>query len=267
MHVAGKIVVVTGGARGIGEAMVRRFAAEGAAGIAVSDIDQDAAAALAADIARPNLRTMTVRTDVTSEGSLLELIDSTEQQLGPIDLFCSNAGGAADSGIDVPDAQWDRLWRINVLSHVYAARVLVPRMKERKSGYLLNTCSAAGLLGNRSPAYASTKAAAVSVAEWLAIECAGTGIGVSALCPKGVLTTMLKQGLEAGSPVAQGVLAGGDVIDPEQVAEAVISGLADERFLILPHPEVAGALVEKATNRDEWITTMHQMWTPLSPVS
>lgn len=267
MKIQGKVVVVTGAARGIGAAMARRFAAEGAAGLVLSDIDGETAGVLADELAGGGVRALGVRTDITDEDQVHELVRLAEDRLGPIDLMCSNAGGFSTGGIEMPDSEWERLWQLNVLSLVYSARAVLPSMLERGSGHLLNTCSAAGLLSNKSVVYAGTKAAAVSFTEWLAIEYRGAGIGVSALCPKGVLTTPLQAGIDAGAPAALGVLAGGDVISPEQVAESVVQGLADDRFLILPHPEVATSLVDKAKDRDAWVDHMRQTYASVGSAS
>jgi NAD(P)-dependent dehydrogenase (short-subunit alcohol dehydrogenase family) len=254
------VIVVTGGGRGIGAAMARRFANEGAAGIVVSDVDGSAAELVAKSIADTGGTALGVRTDVTDEADVLRLVERTEAELGPIDLFCSNAGVATGQGLDADIAEWSRAWSVNVLSHVYAARAVVPGMVERGRGYLLNTCSAAGLLSAPGDApYTATKQAAVAFAEWLALTYGDAGIGVSALCPLGVRTDMLMPGIESGQAAALAVAASGTVLEPEQVADAVVAGLADERFLILPHPEVAEYARRKGADRDRWLAGMRRL--------
>lgn len=252
MRVAGKIVVVTGGARGIGEAMVRSFAKEGAAAIAVADMDLAAAGDLCRELTAGGVKATPFQVDISDEQQIKTLIDTVERDLGPIDLFCSNAGTGSGKGLDATDADLTRNWTLNVVSHVYAARHLVPRMVARGGGYLLNTCSGAGLLANADMPYMVTKHAAVAFADWLAIRYRAEGIKVSALCPRGVKTTMLTQALAAGIPAAKAVMAGGDVLEPAAVADAVVKGLEAETFLILPHPDVGQAIVRKASERDAW---------------
>ena len=261
MELAGKIVVVTGGASGIGRALCMRFAAEGAAAVVVADRDGPGAEAVAAQAGRTGVVTRAIPTDVSVEADVVALIETTESEVGPIDLFCSNAGIAVPGGVDAPDETWERIWGINVMAHVYAARALVPRMTERGGGYLLNTASAAGLLTQLGSApYSVTKHAAVALAEWMAITYGGdTGIRISCLCPQGVRTPMLVGG---GEPTAatSPVLAAGGMLEPEDVAEAVVAGLADERFLILPHPEVSEYLRRRVDDPDRWLRGMRRQW-------
>jgi NAD(P)-dependent dehydrogenase (short-subunit alcohol dehydrogenase family) len=242
MELAGKVVVITGAAGGIGGALARRFAAEGAR-LCVSDRE---GTELPPGFA--------VRADVTVEDEVRELATAAERELGPIDLFCSNAGVATGQGLSASTAVWDAAWSVNVLSHVYAARAVLPGMLARGGGYLLHTCSAAGLLTAPGDApYTATKHAAVAFAEWLAVMYGDAGIKVSALCPQGVRTPMLAEGLAAGDPSALAVAAAGPLLEPEQVAEAVVAGLAAERFLILPHAEVAEYVRRKAADPDRWL--------------
>jgi NAD(P)-dependent dehydrogenase (short-subunit alcohol dehydrogenase family) len=266
MELRGKVVVVTGGASGIGRAMCRRFAAEGPSALAVADLEAAGCQAVAAEItgAAPRVRALAVPTDVTDQGQLTDLIDRVESEVGPIDLFCSNAGIGIAGGVEVPDEDWERLWAVNVMAHVYAARTLVPRMRARGGGYLLNTASAAGLLTNLGAApYSVTKHAAVGLAEWMAITYADAGIKVSCLCPQGVRTPMLLGGLATRQPSGSAVLAAGEMIEPEEVAEAALQGLADERFLILPHPEVAEYMQQLAADPERWIRGMRRLWARL----
>jgi NAD(P)-dependent dehydrogenase (short-subunit alcohol dehydrogenase family) len=255
MELSGKVVVVTGGASGIGRALCRRFAAEGAKAVVVADFDADGAATVAAEIGGE-----AVSTDVAVEADIKSLVERTEQHHGPIDLFCSNAGIAVGGGVEATDEDWQRIWDINLMAHVYAARAVLPGMLARGEGYLLNTASAAGLLTNLGAApYAVTKHAAVALAEWLAITHGDAGIKVSCLCPQGVRTPMLLGGLDANDTAGSSVLASGGMLEPEDVAEAVVQGLRDERFLILPHPEVADYVKRKADDEDRWLHGMRRL--------
>ncbi|MEV1147730.1 SDR family oxidoreductase [Micromonospora sp. NPDC049799] len=250
MNLTDRIVVVTGGAGGIGAALVRRFVAEGAAAVVVADLAADAARAVAEAVGPV---AHGVGLDVTDEEQVRALVADTERRYGRIDLFCANAGVATGGGIEVDDAGWDRAWRVNVLAHVYAARAVLPAMLARGGGHLLMTCSAAGVLTAVGDApYTATKHAAVGFAEWLAITYRDRGVKVSALCPQGVDTPMLADGLAAGHLGAKVIAASGAVLTPEQVADAVIAGLAEERFLILPHPEVADYARRRAEDPDGW---------------
>ncbi|HKX31191.1 MAG TPA: SDR family oxidoreductase, partial [Blastocatellia bacterium] len=228
MKIRDQVVVVTGGAHGIGEALCRRFAAEGARGIVVSDLDADGAARVAAAVGG-----MAVKTDVSVESEIQELVARAIDHYGRIDLFCSNAGiGGAPGGVEAPNEAWRQIWEVNMMAHLYAARAVLPGMLARGEGYLLQTASAAGLLTQIGAApYSVTKHAAVAFAEWLAITYGDAGIKVSCLCPQGVRTKMLlgEEGMIRN-------LLLDNAIEPEAVAEAVIAGLAEERFLILPHP-------------------------------
>ncbi|MEV4490522.1 SDR family oxidoreductase [Micromonospora coxensis] len=250
MNLTDRVAVITGGAGGIGAALARRFAAEGAAAVVVADLDAAAAATVAEGIG-PVAHAVGV--DVTVEDQVRELVADTERRYGRIDLFCANAGVSTGGGVEAADADWDRAWRVNVLHHVYAARAALPGMLERGGGYLLHTCSAAGVLTAVGDApYTATKHAAVGFAEWLAITYRDRGVRVSALCPQGVDTPMLADGLASGHLGAQVIAASGAVLTPDQVADATIAGLAEERFLILPHPEVAGYALRRAQDPDGW---------------
>lgn len=265
MLLEGKVVVVTGGASGIGRALCERFAAERVRGLAVADLDGVGCGAVATSLA-DRTRVLAVPTDVADEGQVVALVDQVEEQLGPIDLFCSNAGVAVGGGVEVADEDWQRLWAVNVMAHVHAARTLVPKMAARGGGYLLNTASAAGLLTNLGTApYTVTKHAAVGLAEWLSITYAGTGIKVSCLCPQGVRTPMLLGGLRSEDASASAVAAAGDLKEPGEVADAVVAALAEERFFVLPHPEVADYARHKAEDPERWLTAMRRLWARLSP--
>jgi NAD(P)-dependent dehydrogenase (short-subunit alcohol dehydrogenase family) len=190
---------------------------------------------------------------VSIEADVVQLVARTTERYGPADLFCSNAGIGVDGGADVSDSDWQRIWQINVMAHVYAARAVLPAMLERGQGYLLQTVSAAGLLSQIGSApYSVTKHAALAFAEWLAITHGDAGIKVSCLCPQGVRTNMLEKA-RGGAFLREGAL------DPEQVAEHVMKGLAEEQFLILPHPEVADYFRRKADDYDRWIRGMRRL--------
>lgn len=268
MEIAGKVIAVTGGASGIGRALCERFAAGGAAGVAIADIDERGAAAVAETIEGAGTPALAVRTDVSIEAEVIALVERVEAALGPIDLFCSNAGIAIPGGAEVPDADWARIWGVNVMAHVYAARALVPRMAARGGGYLLSTASAAGLLTNLGSApYSVTKHAAVALAEWLSITHADDGIKVSCLCPQGVRTPMLLGGIAAEDPAGSSVLASGAMLEPEVVADAVVEALREERFLVLPHPEVADYMRRRAEDPERWLRGMRRLWGQLRPSS
>lgn len=251
MDVAGEVVVVTGAGHGIGEAMARRFAAEGAAAVAVVDLDGEAAEQVAASLDVPAAGWAA---DVGDEATVHRVADEVEDRFGPVGLWCSNAGILVIGGVGVPSAQWRQIIDVNVLAHVWAADAMVPRMVERGGGWLLSTASAAGLLTQIGSApYSVTKHAAVAFAEFLAITYGGQGLGVSVLCPQAVATAMT-----AG--VDEGGVAGVDgMLGPDDVAEAVVHGLADERFLILPHPEVAEYEQRRAADHDRWIGGMRRL--------
>ncbi len=264
MDLAGRVVVITGAAGGIGAAMARRFAEEGAATVVLADLDGDAAEAVADGITAAETRAVTV--DVTDEGQVAELVAEIEERYGRIDLFCANAGITTGAGLEATAETWSRTWAVNVLSHVYSARAVLPGMLERGEGYLLHTCSAAGLLTAVGDApYAVTKHAAVSFAEWLSITYGSKGITVSALCPQGVDTPMLQDGLAAGHIGAKVTAAGGAVLSAESVAGSVVEGLAAGRFLILPHPEVQKYYLHRATDTDRWLAGMRGLAASLEP--
>lgn len=254
MQVDGKVIVVTGGASGIGRALCERFAAMGAAKVVVADLNVQGANVVA-DLIDGDW----MRCDVSVEADIAGLIEATERRHGSIDLFCSNAGIAAGFDPDAPnaafadDAVWQKSWLINVMAHVYAARHLLPSMIVRGNGYFLNTVSAAGLLTQLGSAvYATTKHAAVGFAESLAISHRKHGVRVSILCPQGVDTPML-QGLPQGPQSRDGVMTAADV------ARSAAEGIEQERFLILPHPQVAEYMSRKVSGYDKWISGMAKL--------
>jgi NAD(P)-dependent dehydrogenase (short-subunit alcohol dehydrogenase family) len=254
VELTGRHVVVTGAGSGIGRALARRFAAEGARAVVVADIDGEAAQAVADEVGG-----LAVATDVSQEPEVRELVARAREAHGPIDLFCSNAGIAGPGGgPEAADEEWQRIWEINVMAHVWAARAVLPEMVERGEGYLLSTASAAGLLTQVSAlAYSATKHAAVAVAEWLAINYRDAGVRVSCLCPQAVRTPMLELALD--DPIGAGPLLSGGLVEPEDVADAVVEGIREERFLILPHEVVGKYLAMKGAQPERWLDGMRRL--------
>jgi NAD(P)-dependent dehydrogenase (short-subunit alcohol dehydrogenase family) len=247
--VAGAGVVVTGAGSGIGAALAARFAAEGAR-VVVNDIDPQAAARVAASCGA-----VAVPGDAASEDGVAWLIGAARESLGEIDLYCANAGVARPGGADADEAAWDVSWQVNVMAHVRAARLLLPGWLERGRGHLICTVSAAGLLTMLGSApYSVTKHAALGFAEWLAATYSHRGITVQAICPQGVRTPMM-----AGATAAERLILTDSAIAPEEVADAVLAGIADGRFLILPHPEVAGMYASRAEDPDRWLRGMNKL--------
>src|SRR4051794_16238080 len=254
MEVRDKVTVVTGGANGIGRALCRRFAEEGARGVVVVDRDADGVQAVVSELGDVGLAQTA---DVSVEADIVNVVEQAEDRFGPVDLFCSNAGIGGGGGVEAPDEVWQDIWGINVMAHVFAARAVLPSMLARGEGYLMNTASAAGLLTNIGNApYTATKHAAVGLAEWLSITYGDRGINVSCLCPQGVRTNMLMS--MPGNAATEVVIAQG-TIEPEELAEAVIDGLRAERFLILPHPEVADYVQRKVADPDRWLKGMRRL--------
>jgi NAD(P)-dependent dehydrogenase (short-subunit alcohol dehydrogenase family) len=257
MEIAGTYCVVTGAASGIGRALARRLAAEGAAGVAIVDRDVPGAEAVAAefDVGRA------YGCDVSDSAQVDALIDGIEADMGPIALFCANAGIAIGTDLETTDDDWDRAFAVNTKSHYYAARRLVPRWIERGGGYFVSTASAAGLLTQIGSApYAVTKHAAVAFAEWLAVTYGDQGIKVSCLCPQGVNTNLLRtSGASIESSGAAAVRASGEVLEPEAVADAVVATIFAERFLVLPHPEVLEYWRRKTSDYDRWLAGMRRL--------
>jgi len=250
MELKDKIIVVTGAASGIGRALARRFAAEGAKAVVCADRDEAGAKATAAGI---GAAATAFRVDVAQEDQIAGLIETVERDIGPIDLFCSNAGIGVGGGAEASNGDWQRIWDINVMAHVWAARHLVPRMTARGGGYLLNTASAAGLLSQIGSApYAVTKHAAVGLAEWLAITHGDDGIKVSVLCPQAVRTAMT-----AGNP--DGVASIDGMMEPEELAEVTVGCIEREEFLILPHPQVLDYMRNKTADYGRWIGGMRKL--------
>jgi NAD(P)-dependent dehydrogenase (short-subunit alcohol dehydrogenase family) len=250
MDAAGRVIVVTGGAKGIGRALARGFASAGAEAVIVADLDGDGATTTAREI-----QGTAVKCDVSRESDVKDLIDQVEAQHGRIDIFCSNAGIAVGGGPEASNEDWQRIWDVNVMSHVFVARHALPGMLSRSEGYLLGTVSAAGLLNHVFAApYGVTKAAALSFFEWLAIAHGDQGIRVSCLCPQGVKTDMLAAERRVGLEFLTD-----NALEPEVVAEIVLQGVRDEKFLILPHPEVADFFRRKADDYDRWLKGMRRL--------
>lgn len=248
MELKDKVVVVTGAASGIGKAMAIRFAAEGAKKVICADMNLAGAEETAGQIDG-----VAAQVNVAQEQEIADLIDRVETEIGPIGLFCSNAGILCAGGVEVPDEDWQKIWDVNVMSHVWAARHMIPRMAARGGGYLLNTASAAGLLNQVGSApYGVTKHAAVGLAEWLALTHGDDGIRVSVLCPQAVRSEMTR-GHEDGVASINGML------EPEAVAEACVETIRNETFLVLPHPEVLGYMRNKTDNYDKWIGGMRKL--------
>ena len=251
MDLSGKHVVVTGGANGIGRALCERFSKEGAR-VTVADLDVTAAEAVAASFGGT-----AHRSDVAIETDVIDLVETAEADQGPIDLFCSNAGVGGDGGVEAPDEVWHRNWAVNVMAHVYAARILIPRMTARGGGYLLQTVSAAGILTSPGAApYAAAKHAAIGLAEFISITYGGQGIKVSCLCPQAVNTRLLME--QSDPTVMRAMLAVADLIEPADVAAAVVTGLAREDFYIFPHPEAHEYYVRRASDPDRWLRGMRR---------
>ena len=255
MEIQGKVVIVTGASNGIGRALCHKFAADGARAVVVADIEREAGLKVAAEI--KNTPGGFAHCNVTKERDVRNLVDSITDVCGQVDIFCSNAGIGVGRDEKALDPDWQRSWEVNVMAHVYAARAVLPQMLQRKEGYLLQTVSAAGLLTQIGSApYSVTKHAAISFAEWLSVTYGNQGIRVSALCPMGVRTNMLAQAEADG---ASGVLLMETAIEPAQVADEVVKGIKEEKFLILPHPEVARFFLNKASDYDRWLNGMRRL--------
>lgn len=257
MEIRNKTVIVTGGGTGIGRALVLAFAQAGARGVAVADIDHAGAAQVAAEAAAaaPDCQIFAQRVDVADAAAVQGLVDTATERFGQVDIFCSNAGIILRKGLDATDAEWQRIWEINVMAHIHAAKAVLPQMLERGEGYFVNTVSAAGLLSQIGSApYAVTKHAALGFAEWLSITYGEQGIRVSCICPQGVQTKMLFG--EGGE--RKGFLQAGSVT-PEHVAEKTLEGVANESFLILPHPEVLEYYRRKGQDYDRWLRGMRRL--------
>jgi NAD(P)-dependent dehydrogenase (short-subunit alcohol dehydrogenase family) len=253
--VTGADVVVTGGGSGIGAALARRFAAEGAR-VVINDVNGQAAQAVASSCDQSGGgKAVAVAGDAASEDGVAALIDAARAELGEIDLYCANAGIARRGGAEASEADWADSWNVNVMAHVRAARLLLGPWLERGSGHLICTVSAAGLLSTPGSApYAATKHAALAFAEWLSFTHRHRGLTVQAICPMGVRT-----GMFPGGDARSEKLLGPEAIMPEQVADVVIEAIADGRFLILPHPQVAEMYAGRAEIPDRWLKGMNKL--------
>lgn len=268
MELAGRVVVVTGGGSGIGEALVRAMAAADAAHVVVADLDGEEAARVAAEVGGS-----AVEVDVRDEPAVAALAQQTESDHGPIGLFASNAGFVTSAGLEDSNERIQAMWEVHVMAHIYAARAVLPQMIANGGGYLLNTASAAGLLTQiGSMSYSITKSAAISLGEWLAVTHHHQGIRVSVLCPQGVRTNLIDNspdGLagraDSDDPWEGGVASFDGVAEPPDVAAACMDAIRDERFLVLPHPQVADYMVRKATDVDRWLGGMRRFQDLLFP--
>lgn len=265
MELNNRVVVVTGGGSGIGEAIARAAHDAGARHVVVADLHGDEADRVAADIGGTG-----VAIDVRDEAAIQQMVSDTEDAHGPIGLFVSNAGYVTSAGLEDPNESIQAMWEVHCMAHIYAARAVLPSMIAQREGYLLNTASAAGLLTQiGSMSYSITKAAAVSLGEWLSVSHHHQGIRVSVLCPQAVRTNIITNSpdnIDGGEHKLDGGVASGDgVLEPADVAELCLDAIRNERFLVLPHPEVATYVERKATDRDRWLAGMRRYQTALHP--
>lgn len=269
MDPQGKVIVVTGAAGGIGGALVRALVERGARSVVATDLDEPSVSRLSRElntaVAPPRgsdeeiVRARTL--DVTDERATQALVQEVEERIGPIDVWFANAGVATGSGPDAPEADWERQWRVNVMSHVHAARTLLPRWSERGCGHLVTTASMAGILTTvGDAAYSATKHAAVGLAEWLAFTYADQGIRVSCVCPGAVDTAMLRAGADGDAARASAAIGAGEVLAPEIAARSILDQLLEDRFLILTHPEMQEYAVRKAQDPERWLRGMSRLW-------
>jgi NAD(P)-dependent dehydrogenase (short-subunit alcohol dehydrogenase family) len=251
MDIQGKVAIVTGAASGIGAALAKKLAADGASGVMLADVNLERAQGVAGEIGQV---AAAMACDVSREADIQALVAATRKRFGQVDIFMSNAGILGRTGgIELEDALWDKMWQIHGMAHVWAARAVVPEMIARGEGYFVVTASAAGLLNIvESAPYGVTKHAAVAIAEWLRIAYGKRGLRVSCLCPQSVETDMTKGG--AGSAGVNGVLTA------EQVAADVLATMREEKFLVLPHPEVAKYFLNKAQDYDRWLGGMQKLY-------
>jgi NAD(P)-dependent dehydrogenase (short-subunit alcohol dehydrogenase family) len=255
----GKLIVVTGAAGGIGAALVHALVERGARTVIAADLDGDGVATLSRELGEALVHGRAL--DVTDARATLALVAEIEREHGAIDVWFANAGVASASGPEAGDEEWDRQWRVNVMSHVYAARALLPRWSERGAGHLVTTASMAGILTTvGDAAYSATKHAAVGLAEWLAFTYADRGVRVSCICPGAVDTAMLRAGGDGDAEKASAAIGAGAVLAPEQAADRILDELADDRFLVLTHPEMREYAVGKAQDPERWIRGMAKLW-------
>jgi NAD(P)-dependent dehydrogenase (short-subunit alcohol dehydrogenase family) len=258
MQLEDRVVVVTGAAGGIGAALVRELVKRGAQAVVACDVDERGVQSLANELGGT---VVARRLDVGDEQATRVLIDDVERDSGPIDIWFANAGVATGIGPEAPDDQWEQQWRVNVMSHVYAARALLPRWTDRGSGHLVTTASMAGILSSvGDAAYSATKHAALGLAEWLAFTYGAQGVRVSCVCPGAVDTAMLRAGAGGDAAKASAVIGGGEVIAPQQAAVRILDAVAQDRFLILTHPDMQQFAIGKAQEPDRWIRGMTKLW-------
>jgi NAD(P)-dependent dehydrogenase (short-subunit alcohol dehydrogenase family) len=261
--VAEKVAIVTGGGNGIGAALAAKLAAQDAH-VVIADVDSDAARVVADGInAERSGAAVAVGADVSDTAEIAQLIECADNEFGPVDLYFANAGITGVSGLNVTEDEWDRSIDVNLRAHIRAAQLLVPGWVERGEGYFVSTASAAGLLTQLGSAtYSVTKHAAVGFAEWLNITYGDQGVRVSCLCPMGVNTNLLNSPGDSDDALARlanrAVTAAGDVLEPADVADVVLDAIADERFLILPHPAVLEMYRQKAGDYDRWLKGMRR---------
>jgi NAD(P)-dependent dehydrogenase (short-subunit alcohol dehydrogenase family) len=257
VELSGRTIVITGAGSGIGKALAERIAAEGPRSLVLADLNEEGVRAVAESLG--DVATA-VRTNVGREEDIRALVDRAREVGGQVDVFISNAGvpGPEAGPVETTNEDWDQAWRINVMAHVWAARALLPEMLERGDGYLVSTASAAGILTQVGAlVYSTTKHAAVAVAEWLSITYGDRGIKVSCICPLGVRTPMLETALE--DSVGGAALLRDDLLEPADVAEAVVAGIRDERLLIFPHPQLAQYMAFKGGDNERWLAGMRRM--------
>jgi NAD(P)-dependent dehydrogenase (short-subunit alcohol dehydrogenase family) len=279
-----RVAVVTGGASGIGRALAVALSAAGASGVVVADLDSKGAQTVVDEIEAAGGKAAAHRCDVSVESDVQQLVRVTEERFGPVDVFCANAGVLTTGSFDAPDEIWDRAWQINVKSHVYAARAVIPSMLERGGGQLVHTASAAGLLMQLGAApYTVSKHAIVSFAEYLSATYHDRGLRVSCLCPQAVATNLgatsravlagrepestprqAAAGEIARAPRMRGTASGDGVVTPERCAELVLEAIRDERFLVLPHAEVEKYEGYRAGDRERWLRGMRRAWAQMS---
>ncbi len=265
MDLAGKVAVITGAGSGIGRSLALAFADEGARAVVCTDLDEANAAETAAMVGQraPGTTATSARLDVADERAIERLAVETRDEFDALDIFVSNAGYGVRGGLDLSTDEWERMMAVHTWSHLSAARAVVPMMLEQGGGYLLNTASAAGLLTQLdSGPYAVSKHAAVAFAEWLSITYGDRGIGVSVLCPQAVRTNILGEAVNTagnGNAAPDGMQAAADgILEPEVVAADCVDAIGEERFLVLPHPEVATYFTRKAADYDRWLRGMRR---------
>ncbi len=257
MKIEGSIVIVTGAANGIGEAIAEACVRAGAKGVVVADRDTEGAVRVAEKLGSPTSTVVAEGCDVSDESAVKKLVAFTEDRFGRVDLVCSNAGIMIHGGPELAAAEWDRAWHVNVMGHVFAANAALPGMLARGSGHFLNVASAAGMLSSPgAAAYAATKHAALGFAEWLAFTYGDRGIGVTALCPEMIQTAMVRDSITSDVPAVRFIAQSGLLLEPKAAAEAALAGVAEGRFLVTTHPDTLKNTQRKWSDVDRWIKGM-----------